>query len=204
MKLGIFAGAVIALSAMSPVFAVEVRDQHWPWNSNGVWGFSSEQIGTIFDIGIDGLLSRIDVYVDPAPGLRWEIHPVENGLPKLFDAPPLASGTFAVADPSADLVVSLDLSASNLLVKSGQQYALCLAGRIRLGGSQWMSYRGPDAPYARNFQYSTLTQTFRMSGPSNYDPPYSTAYSTYVNVIPEPSALALMAIGCAVISIRRR
>jgi hypothetical protein len=206
-----FVGLALLLDAN--VYSAEiVKDQHWPANSDGVWEFGGPPIGNVLDVGLSGKLIQIDLYLTkrfwppqnpiPVGDLYWELRSVKDGLPEAFSVLPLASGVVLGTSITFEPLVTIDLTAEQLFVESGQQIGLCLTGSS--GIYQWLSYRGTDAPQNRSF---FLTGIGWQKFPIDRNPPvppYSAGYSTYVELVPEPSGTLLALVGGLMLSLRIR
>jgi hypothetical protein len=168
-----------------------VLDQNWPVNSDGVWQFISEYVGEIADVATSGRLVRVTVPMQVAhfgsnqsDTLDWFILSVSNGHPVTT----LANGS--IPDSQIGSAANLDLSSFDLNFTKGDQFAFALHGHSAL--YSWFSYRGQDAPFHRSISGNGSSWFIE---PDFYNPTYIGAYSSYIEVVPEPSATFLAALG---------
>lgn len=201
----------IALHVPAGMAAEIVQDQHWPANSDGVWEFSSFTVGSIVDVGVTGKLTQIDLYLSirrwppnnpsPAADLLWTLRSVKDGLPPPLEVLPLAYGLIPGSSIGYEPLVSIDLSSYDLFFEQNEQFALCLTpGGGSAASFLWWSYRGADAPRNRGILWTGLEWRHVPLIPISNDPPYSAGFSTFVELVPEPSSggLAIVAILVAV------
>jgi hypothetical protein len=182
-----------------------VLDQSWPVNSSGVWQFISETVGEIADVTTTGKLDHIVVSMNVSyPGsiksdvLDWYILSVANGLPVTT----LATGAIPTSEigPTA----TIDVSSANLNFVSGNQFAFAFHGQNSDAQFSWYSYYGSNAPFHRSIVGNSNGSSWAIE-PDFYNPTYIGAFSSYFEVVPEPSTLTLLALGAiAAFSIRRR
>jgi hypothetical protein len=109
-----------------------------------------------FTVGVDGLLSQIDVQVGKYAGatgdVRFELRPLVNGKPTLDDRGTLFMSTILIndipvinslADPPT--FVSVDVSAAGIHAKPGDQFAISLR---RSGSTPAAAWRSKPNSYA--------------------------------------------------------
>jgi hypothetical protein len=140
-----------------------------------------------------------------AGDLRWAIRSVKDGLPEPLEVAPLASGIVPGSNIGIigyEPMVTIDLAAFDLAVERGEQFALCLTGG---GGApnRWLSYRGADAPRDRSFELTGLGWRHSPLIPDYSDPPYSAGFSTFIELVPEPSTAFLVSFSVIILVTQR-
>jgi hypothetical protein len=131
----LFAAPLIAVA--STAFAAPAIDQSHVISSSvgGLSILADYSPAQTFTVGAAGKLSKVDVQIGRDSGangnLSLEIYPTTGGAPSgspLFSTP-ISASSIPIAGPSASLpFTSVDLSAANLNVTPGQQYAIALRG----------------------------------------------------------------------------
>ncbi len=173
-----------------------VRDQYWPWNSNGV--YQSPFIfpeGVVSDVTVGGILDHVDIpigltYPNTPSGqvLHWSIYDAKNGMP--LNSTVRASGTIPVTDVSGP--IAIPVSTFGLLYHPGDQFTFAIQG----DGDEvysWYSYRGFDAKVSR--EYRLIGGAWSLDEPPLNPPPsYAAAYSTFF-AVPEPTTATLLLLG---------
>jgi hypothetical protein len=191
--------------------AVPVLDQSFdPQNPLFLLGTASEgNSAQTFTVGIEGILSRVDVLVEkngPFPELRLDVRPTMDGLPIEDDNAVLASVTVPLeAIPSPRAFLSFDVSSFRVLVSPGELLAIVLTGNARwYGVAPGIGTPGlvevlaepADDPYPRGaayFRRPPEAPTFDLPGGGRLVA--DLGFRTYVDVIPEPPTLMLFGIG---------
>jgi hypothetical protein len=170
----------------------------------------TQTLAQSFTVGISGTLVRFTAEIarvdNPIPvfGIDWELRePDSAGLPK---GPLLASGTLAPADvPTTFRFVPIDLTPFSIPVSVGDRYVVVLSTLsepTRPGGGlnpyAWLL--GDE--YPRGNEFVKFTFCCDWSGPQ----PFSLGFETFVEPVPEPSALMLfgLAVTARAIRVRRR
>ncbi len=120
-----------------------------------------------------------------------------------WSAPALASGTIPGSAFSGELRVVADVSLFDLYFERGSQFALTLSGR-RGPSYRWLAYRGEDAPRNRDFQLIGSDWWRSPLQPVYSDPPYSGGFSTFIELVPEPSTAIPAFFSEVVIAVKRR
>lgn len=207
---------VACCAALAPVVSLGeiVRDQYWPANSDGQWDFCCAPIAATIAAGKSGWLDRIELPIDLLPlpyspplthggDLYWSLCTFDaQGLPVSTPATTVAYGTVPGTAITTVPGITIDVRSFDLYVEPGDKYALTL---MTWGPHlRWFSYWGYDAPQGTTFE-DRVVYWFAYP-PSPTMPAYSTAYTTYIDTVPEPTLLALCASGLSVASlcVRRR
>jgi hypothetical protein len=142
-----------------------------------------------FTVGITGILSAVDVLVERNgdADLQFDIRPAANGVPVESDSMTLASVTVPASTvPLPASFLEFDLSSFGIPVSQGEVLAIVLSGNSRWFGAPNDPY-SPGAAYFRRFpDMPTFTPVF-----DNLD----VGFKTFVEPIPEPSALVLISVG---------
>ena len=166
----------------------------------------SFDIAQSFIVGMTGILSRVEVYVNSTfvgGELLFDIRPTTGGVPQYSNAAALLTRTIpSSAVPQNDTAFfSIDLTESALAVAAGESLAFVLrsSGNWGFGGRT-------DNPYADGQFFSRRLQS---SPVWTAVPSWDLTFVTYVetptpNPVPEPSTLALLGLGAVSASLRGR
>lgn len=180
--------------------------QYLPSGGDGLIVARSQTVAQTFEVGLSGLLDRVDISlarnaVLPAEGLILEIRStLPDGSPM---SSVLASEPISAADVSIGYqFLSIDFSQSGLLVSGGDTLALVLRSNAEVQGSgidpfAW-SAETPGG-YTRGAVFTDQGSGFLSA--SGWD----VGFQTYVDttVVPEPSAIAILLVGAGALIYRR-
>ena len=187
---------LISISWAGQLAATPMLDQanEPPFAGGGV--SSSLYRAQTFTVGIDGILSGFEVYLNSfmdGNSSDFEIWNTVGGLPEPIPGTPLASATLSFdSGPGFQFA---DISSFNLSVAVGDVLAIVQIGGSTPGGATWEansnSYAGGDG-------YTTISTdpTGPWQLPSfNLDHGFRTYVDNGVAGVPAPGTLALFALG---------
>ena len=216
-----------AFLAVAPtaVKASPILDQQFaPDVPNMAVVFSELTRAQTLTVGVAGLLSRVEVLLDTAPGLApfersFQLIPTSAGLP-VYGTQPLASFTIVLPGNSGTGTVAgfygADLTAFGLMVDAGDVLAIVDVGAPAPDSSHWWVGRFTAPPtYLAGAHYTTFwagqgpDTTFHSQDTSKVA--YDLGFKTWVDQgapepepIPEPGILILLGTGLAAIRRARR
>lgn len=211
--------ATVALSivvASAGARASPILDQSFEENISATGG--SQGIAQTFTVGVTGTLTRVDIFAEQLTAISLGILGTTGGVPTPFSA---ALGTVPLTDipfTGFGSWVSVDVSALNISVTSGDLLAWALVGtQAQVGGSDFLV---PGDRYTGGEAFSGRTIVITPGKPPVFFPPgevwapalasplvVDLAFHTYVEptAVPEPSTLALLAAGALMLlPLRRR
>lgn len=195
--------SAVAMSAE----AGPILDQSYqPSEDNGYIVELTQSLAQSFTVGIVGTLVRFDVELarvdDPIPslGVDWELRELDGvGLPK---GALLASGTLAPGDIAATYsFIPVDLTSFAVRVSEGDEYAIVLSSLSDYtrpgGGINPYAWRWGGDGYARGEPFFKRPPfDWGSIGPDM-------GFKTFVQPVPEPSALVLLGLAAGAVTSRR-
>jgi hypothetical protein len=195
-----------------------------PTNQFGAAAITRDySIAQTFTVGLAGTLSRIELPLWRSPGLmgalKFQLLPVTAGRPDAFALHPRVEMEIdvatlpesgAIGGPPVPAVTSFDLSAEDIHVQPGDQWAIYLSRDEAINASPpWVTWMigKPDAGYAGgDFFYRNLPDEGLPDGPDGWEDwaHMDMMFSTFV-LVPEPSSCALAAFGAiGLLAMRKR
>lgn len=186
---------LIALFLLPATLSASTLDQSYdPGPGGGYFVNSASTYAQLFQAGISGQVDSIDVRVynyfggATAP-LQLELWTVSGVYPETLSSSLASASVSNLLIPSSSGFVSFDLSSSGANFTSGQTYAIVLATTSNFS----YIWEGPsNGTYANGSgrQVSSGQVYYTLAGQD-----LDFGFKTYVAPVPEPTALALAAIG---------
>lgn len=211
--------------APTAVQAVPILDQQFAPDVLNTWTVFSELTrAQTFTVGEAGLLSRVEVLLDTAPGLpalerTFQIIPTVGGVP-VYGTAPLASFTITLPGNSGSGSVAgfygADLTAFGIQVTPGDVLAIESLGAAAPDSSHWWTGRFTAPPtYLDGAFYTTVyvggipDTTFHLQDTAKVV--YDLGFRTLVDTgdpdntpVPEPGILALLGLGFVALRLAKR
>ncbi len=198
--------SALAIGGTANVLAMPIVDQSQATTNGGVAFWSDLQQAQTFTAGITGQLTQLDVPLGLNRGTGFTgnetayISLVEWGT----NAPGTVLGNTSILLSSASTLQSLDLTSENIFLTAGSMYAFVLSNDL--------TYISLPDPY-RNTGIRVQWDADSYTGGSlwtHYSSGWAersgvdTVFTTYVNAVPAPSVLFLLAGGLAGLTYFRR
>jgi len=168
---------------------------------------SDQQLAQVFEVGVTGSLSRIDVQVYRralgAGDLIFDLLPIISGNPAADLSSSLATMTFGASDIAMTQgdFLAIDLSALGISVSVGDFFAVSLRATAALGDLAdsylWSSQRPRD--YEQSFFRTNDTGTWSVI----FDRDLGLRTVVDVVSVPEPQSLALLCVGLLTLGLIR-
>ena len=211
--------------APARAWAAPILDQQFAPGEVNTWTiFSGLTRAQTFTVGMAGLLSRVEVLLDTAPGLAafdrpFQVIPTVGGVP-VYGTAPLASFTITAPGNSGSGSVlgfyGADLTAFGLQVTPGEVLAIVSLGAPVPDSSHWWAGRFTAPPtYLGGTLYTTFSSgggsdsTFHLQDTTKVV--YDLGFRTWVDnatpepePIPEPALVVLFGLGLAAVRRARR
>lgn len=197
---------MLAGTSEKPAQAAVVLDQSSLGGSFGFGAaiFAIQSLAQTFAVGVNGMLHHIDVELFGVAGsvdapLVFNVLGATAGVP---NATVLATISLDPSEATAG-IHTFDVSADNIAVTVGQTLAFALSSATSVGpgdyagGGFFTGYGGGDA-------FSNCC----VGGLGGWHAPIAAGtdlhFQTFVDQIPEPATLGLIALGLGVLGLRRR
>jgi hypothetical protein len=186
-------GCVLAGPLIKPVHAAPILDQSFLGGVGSVSGH--DDFSQTFTVGIAGTLSSVGVRIFGFTDVTIDLRPTTSlGVPLLSDDPAAQLGRVNVTPPSSSFaLVSDDLSPFGISVRPGDMLAIVLRSSsiqnwgVALDGDA--TYAGGQAFIRQGTDWKTFSQVFPAFSQADFQ------FDTFVERIPEPSALTLLSVG---------
>lgn len=201
--------AVGVLAVVGAVQAAPVVDQSFvgPFTSDAQFG--SQYRAQTFTVGVSGLLTRFDVYLNPfndgSGSAGFQIWNTTGGSPAAIPGVALASASIAFSGP--DGWFGADVAAAGLEVMAGDVLALVQVANSNTGAAGfWRSGVSANATYAGGQAFTT--SVFDPSGAWIGSTDQDRGFRVYVDpdaaAVPTPPTVALVGLGLAGLAALRR